>query len=504
MHVSLIAPPTVVSPSHRYVAPVGSPPLGLAYIARMVVESGHDLTAIDAVGERIEQFSYIEGENIYLKGLTFSEIVERVPPQTHVIGLSAMFTSDWRYIRHLVPLLRARAPNALIVLGGEHATADAENIVRFEADIDLCILGEGDDAFAELLQILEMGGDPRLTPGSVSYDANGVHQQPRLPRKKNIDQIRPYWDQFPVEEYLSRKISYNGSGFRAMPMLATRGCPYACSFCSNPGMWGINYALRSPTAIVEEMRWLRDTYKIEVAEFFDLAMTIKRSWVLEFCKALQASNLGLSWRMPSGTRSEILDVEVLTALRAAGLAEICYAPDTGSPSVMQRIGKKANLENILTSIAFARSFGFKIRSHVIIGFPDETPFETLQTVFYCFRMAWKGSNYISVYVFSPYFGTELSEKISPKDSVGSYQDYVNRLGSVEYDSYTKVIQWKKLVSEFTSLIYVFIGNLTMILCFFMTLLRSPGAIPKSIKNILSNKPQGPYETALSSLFRSTA
>ena len=76
-----------------------------------------------------------------------------------------------------------------------------------------------------------------------------------------------------------------------MPILATRGCPYQCTFCSSPTMWTTRYLMRDPKEIVDEIEWLMKEYKANDFEFFDLTAIIKKSWILEFCNEIKKRNL---------------------------------------------------------------------------------------------------------------------------------------------------------------------------------------------------------------------
>ena len=55
-----------------------------------------------------------------------------------------------------------------------------------------------------------------------------------------------------------------------MPILATRGCPYQCTFCSSPSMWTTRYIMRDPKEIVDEIEWLINEYNANNFEFFDV------------------------------------------------------------------------------------------------------------------------------------------------------------------------------------------------------------------------------------------
>ena len=124
------------------------------------------------------------------------------------------------------------------------------------------------------------------------------------------------------------------------PLMATRGCPYRCTFCSSPSMWGTNWYARDPRDVIAEIKCYLTQYRIEHLEFYDLTAVVDRRWIMEFTALLRAERLPITWRLPSGTRSEALDEEVLGAMVASGCEAIVYAPESGSPRTLARVKKR--------------------------------------------------------------------------------------------------------------------------------------------------------------------
>ena len=71
-----------------------------------------------------------------------------------------------------------------------------------------------------------------------------------------------------------------------------------------------------------------------------MKLILKKNWVLEFCDALVKNNIDLQWSLPTGTRSEALDLEVLQSLAKAKLTYLVYAPESGHEETLKRIKKR--------------------------------------------------------------------------------------------------------------------------------------------------------------------
>ena len=78
-----------------------------------------------------------------------------------------------------------------------------------------------------------------------------------------------------------------------MPILATRGWPYKCSFCSSPNMWTTRYVVREPTDVADEIESYIERFGINNVDFVDLTPMTKRSWILRLCDELDQRGLAL-------------------------------------------------------------------------------------------------------------------------------------------------------------------------------------------------------------------
>src|SRR3989338_7630863 len=103
---------------------ITQPPLGIAYLAAYVRNLGHEVHVVDAVGEAVKLLRpWPLRKKRLIQGLSFEEIVERIPRDSDVIGISCMFTHAWPMVREFMLLLRKEFPNAKLIGGGEHITS---------------------------------------------------------------------------------------------------------------------------------------------------------------------------------------------------------------------------------------------------------------------------------------------------------------------------------------------------------------------------------------------
>ncbi len=384
-----------------------APPIGIAYLAGTLRHAGIVYQVVDAVGEALDQLLPLEFCDGYAIGLTTDEIVERIDPRADIIGLSCMFSSSWPYDRRLIAKIRQRFPNARIVLGGEHATACADYILETCPEVDICVLGEGEEILLALIGALR-GGTELSEVRGLAYRENGaIRHTERRKRIRDIDAIPvPDWSQVPIDNYMTRGLGHGIANLRSMPLMATRGCPYQCTFCSSPMMWTTRWIARMPAAVVDEMESYIERYGAENFDLYDLTAIIKKDWIVAFAQEILRRGLKIEYQLPSGTRSEAIDEEVSELLYRSGCRQMNYAPESGSPGTLARIKKKVKLPRLEDSLRGACRHNLKVMVNIIF-FPDDTLGDVVATFKFMLRCSWLGLHDIAFVPYVPYPGAEL-------------------------------------------------------------------------------------------------
>lgn len=395
-----------------------NPPLGLAYIAASVRAAGFRYHVIDAAGEAPEAISpYPDRPDLMVQGLAIAKIIERIPSDSEVIGIACMFSTLWPLSHQVADAVRARFPDALLVLGGEHGTA-VPNHVLTTSPFDVVVLGEGEETFINLLRSRESGGSLGEIKGIAYLDGDEIVNTGLSPRTRDVDAIPlPDWDSFPIEEYISRHQISGVNVGRSMPLLATRGCPYECTFCSNPNMWTRRYIPRDPKQVVDEMELYVRKYDVSNFDFQDLTAIVNRRWAVTFCEELLARGLNITWQMPSGTRSEIFDEEIADLLYRSGCYALAFAPESGSKEMLKIVKKQVDLDNLAGAVRITLARGMKLSCFFVIGFPDDTPATLRETMKLIRKMARMGVYDAAVTKFVPYPGSELFKRLQTEGKI---------------------------------------------------------------------------------------
>ncbi len=406
-HVCLVNPPGIKTTSGLQMH-TPNPPTGLAYIAAAVRAAGHRVTVIDATGSALDQIRPMAGRpDILVQGLTPAQIAAQVPADADALGLSCLFSTLWPISRQVLEAVHSIRPKLPLIVGGEHPTATFEHVLT-TSPADVCVLGEGEETIVDLLRVLDGGGDLAEVQGIAFGDVDRVVRTAPRQRIKAVDEIPwPAWDLFPVAEYIARQQMNGIHQGRAMPILGTRGCPFRCTFCSSPQMWTTRYAMRDVSDICDEIELYIDHYGATDFHFQDLTAIVNKQWILAFGDELVRRGLRITWQLPSGTRSEVIDDEVCRMLAATGCKNMAYAPESGSEEIRCAIQKRVKIDHMLGSIRAALRHRLSLSCFFVIGFPQDTSATLRESLRLIRHLAWMGVRDVGVAKFVPYPGSAL-------------------------------------------------------------------------------------------------
>lgn len=428
--VTILRPPLLV-PMWSDSGPL-TPPVGPAYLAASLRQAGHTARIVDGIGENPFQVTTLFDNKVMALGLRSEEIVERIAPDNDLIGVSCMFSQDWPEVRRLIQMVKARFPKVRIIAGGEHITAAGVFTLDTTPEIDACVIGEGEETIVEIANAVDRGESFDAIPGmllrTTPTKGNLLNQATTRStgsrtRIRDLDDIpRPAWDLVPIDNYLDNGLGYGVDLGRSMPIIATRGCPYQCTFCSNPEMWTTRWYARNPDQVLDEIQAYQEKYGATNFDFYDLTAIVKRTWIIEFTDRIRERGMKFTWQLPSGTRSEAIDEEVCRRLYESGCRNMSYAPESGSPEVLKRIKKVVKLDRLEASVFSAVKNGLNVKLNIIMGFPGESKKELGQTVRFLARMGRAGVHDMSISLFSPYPGSELYHQLRKSGRIPELSD----------------------------------------------------------------------------------
>ena len=315
-------------------------PLGLAYIASALKKSNFNVQIIDAVGnEPKNRVGYYKG---YLVGESLTQIISKVSSRSKFIGITVVFTHEWPLVVKLIDLIKKKYPKKKIIIGGEHVSAMPEFCLA-TSKADFIVMGEGEETIIELMAVGSKEENKLKNIQGLGYKfENEIVINSRRQRRTDLDEIAPPdWSSFEVKKYhQNRFVGGMYSENITVPILATRGCPYQCTYCSAPNMWLPRWIPRDPIKVVDEIEFYKKNFNAKNFPFQDLTAIIKKEWIKAFCEEVIKRKLNITWQLPTGTRSEAIDDEIACLLKKSGMTSMAYAPESGSEETRKFIKKR--------------------------------------------------------------------------------------------------------------------------------------------------------------------
>lgn len=374
------------------------PPLGIACLASFLRKHGFTVDIIDA------QFGIPEKDIL--------NYIHNTNPR--VIGLSSL-TSAFLKATSIARCVRKNFSDKLIILGGHHATIAGGDILHQENSYDLIVYGEGEETLLDIIRQFAGCNFERkkfLKNDTILSQIRGIifKRDGRVVKNlmrepiPNIDKLPyPARDLLPMNKYIPLPNQY-----RRLPvihMLAIRGCPYRCTFCSNNAVFGKKIRSRSPEGVIDEIRHVKKCYGAQEISFWDDTMTIQKSWISEFCDRLIKDKLDITWTCYS--RADAVDKNLLKKMKRSGCFNIFYGFESGTQKLLDRIKKDITLAQIEKANHLTKEAGIEVRASFMLGLPEETPALALETLNFAISLE---PDYVQFSLTTPYPGTKLYQE----------------------------------------------------------------------------------------------
>ena len=259
---------------------------------------------------------------------------------------------------------KAVVPGVLTVAKGAHFSVLAgDALARFPA-LDVALRGEIEESCLDLgrgVALADIAGISwRRTNGVV------VHN-PERPFTASLDDLP-----FPAR-HLARNDLYvrPDTGATQTTIVTNRGCPFHCVYCLANLTAGTRNRYRSVGNVVAEIRESIDRHGIRSFLFRSELFTQNKAWVLEFCRAVVDAGLDIEWACNS--RVDTIDLEMLQAMRRAGCWIMAFGVESGDQPTLDRIDKKARVEDSFRAVALCREAGIRSSVYLLIGLPWDSP-----------------------------------------------------------------------------------------------------------------------------------
>ncbi len=392
------------------------PPLGLACLAAFIREYNFSVEIIDAPALE----------------LTVDDIIKLVEEKNpRVIGITSL-TSRFNKAVDIAKKIKMKR-NVIIILGGVHATILSEEIMNQYDCFDILVYGEGECTLLELMQELKLNDYRGISvrvlksiSGIVFHSKNKVIKtKPRIPIT-DLDSLPfPARDLLPMDKYIPLPNNYKRKPIAHM--VAIRGCPFNCTFCSNNKVFGRKIRFRSPQKVLEEIKYLKEKFSTKEISFWDDTLTVNRTWIIDLCNLITKENLDITWTCCA--RVDTVDKELLNLMAKAGCWNIFYGIEAGDQALLDNINKGTTIEQIKNAVKWTKEAGIEIRGSFMLALPGETPELAKKTIEFAKEL---GIDYAQFSITTPFPGTQLYNNVEKYGKLSKDFSLYNLWGGVPF------------------------------------------------------------------------
>jgi len=310
-------------------------------------------------------------------GLSYEEIRRKIiASQADMFFISSLFTTYHEETERVIEIIKEKRPGAPIAAGGYHAALHPGHLLN-ECGADFVINGEGEAASAALADYVS----GKLTLESVpnlAYIKDGSIVYNPASYAEDLDAL-PH----PAREFLKER-DFKAYRRRAVSLIASRGCPNRCAFCTSRGLWGNRYRGRGADGIIREIRETAQKYNADWFNFEDDNLFPDRVRAHQILQRLieyrTHEHPEAQFTAMNGISLEGLDEETIPLMRDAGFHEINISLVTASGNLQTRLGRPFASEKFESIAETARGLGLAVRGYFILGLPEQTRGEISETI----------------------------------------------------------------------------------------------------------------------------
>lgn len=366
----------------------------------------------------------------------------------HVVFIGSVTTPSLVELIDLVPRLRERHPDIILLAGGPHFGKDESMDLELIRDhcrgLDGIIVGEGEETATEIVEEYFLihknkSSLPKRSDFSSRLEKiHGVLTQTGLFHSRKLPNLNsmPFPDMELLEEYWKnprRTMYYKyslserrnpkvgefegfiqedfdwGSYFESIHyfdrfmdreadfpfgiVIGSRCCPYNCAFCSSMG----ERRLHTPQHVFDQMVQLHERFGIRLFMFFDPLFTLaapdEQNRVEKLCELLLNSELDCKYIID--VRADVilgLREELLVKMIRSGCAQFNFGMEKGSNRALRRLTKGIKVEDHHTALERLRKISEEeelpilLNGTFILGGPGETKEDVRETLLHAFSL----------------------------------------------------------------------------------------------------------------------
>jgi len=349
MRVLLVEPPKI---PWEMMGDVAALPLGLAQLAACLEQADIPVEILDANALKIGW----DG---------MEAAIARAHPD--LIGMT-VYTPYVPEVSRAVRIARQSAPQAVIILGGPHVTFTVEETLATIPEVDIVARGEGDQIIVDLARALDAGDKLAGVPG-ISFRQDGQLVETPFPPPVDVTTLpMPAFHLLPMDRYFWREL---GGTFATV--VASRGCPFQCTFCSEWPFWRGGWRPYDPAMVVEQLDVLVNRYGRNNIWFGDDCFNVNRDHIAAICEGILRRGINVNWYYQGRADLLVKYKDLLPLTRRAGNRMVQIGIEASNDEQRDELNKHLRTETVREAARLLRQNDIVCQGMMIVGLPGDSP-----------------------------------------------------------------------------------------------------------------------------------
>lgn len=389
-----------------------TPPLGVAFLAAALESADMDVKVLDFA---VTPYSQKRLEDVMLSF------------QPDIVGCTSV-TMTFPDAIQIIGDAKQISKEVLTVMGGPHVSFCAERTFQQYPELDLIVIGEGEETIVELARKAKGDRDWSQVRGIAYRENEKTCFTPNRPLLDVNSLPAPARHLLPLGRYRALNT--------AISMTTSRGCPCRCIFCVGRKMVGAKVRYRLPELVVDELAYL-STLGFPQINIADDLFTARKNHCIAICDEILNRDLKVKWT--SFARVDTVSPEVLQKMRAAGCTTISFGVESANAEILKRVKKGITPEKVVNAIRMCVDAGIDPHASFILGLPGETPQTLRETQDFGTIIHENGGSY-GFHLLAPFPGTAIydhNEQYDLKILTEDWRQYHANRAIVETEAVNK-------------------------------------------------------------------
>ena len=373
-------------------------PYGLTCIASALIERGYSVDIVDALATSKARMRDLPEQMGYLRrfygqpdrspfalfhayrhfGYSFEYIGKKAQASgAFLVGISSLFTPYAKEAIQTAEAVKSYHPHCKIVLGGHHPTAFPQSVMESTA-VDFVVRGEGEVSMPLLARALTTDGRLDAIPGIVFRQEDG-----RLHINPPVQMQNPHDFPMPAVHLVNQQFYRRKQG-GCLVIVAGRGCPMQCSYCSVGATSYLNYRRRRVKSVIREIEHALYQGDIGFIDFEDENLALDRRWFLNLLHAIQARFGGdkFELRAMNGLYPPALDEAVVREMKTAGFRTLNLSLGSTSKEQLKRFNRSDVRDSFNQALNLAENYNLNAVGYVICAAPFQRAVDSVSDLLY--------------------------------------------------------------------------------------------------------------------------